>query len=86
MAIAKLIIEDLDIETGELKWHTEVEGAPALDDGHMTAAQVMMALIASEIDKPEFRRKMWDAVEKMVKDASGVEIMNPQSHPSRKAS
>jgi hypothetical protein len=85
MAIAKLIIEDLNVETGEVKWHTEIEGAPSVDDGQMTAAQVMAALIAAEIGKPEFRDKMWAAVEQMVKD-SGATIANPDFHPSRKAS
>lgn len=86
MAIAKLIIEDIDLASGEVSFRTEVEGAPSLDDGHMTAAQVMAAVLTQEINSPAFRRKMWDAVERSIKSAPGVSISNAQMSPNRKAS
>lgn len=64
MAIATLIIEDVDVLTGEVKISTKVEGS-LVDDGQMTAAELMVRVLVSEINTPAFRTKLWNSVEQM---------------------
>lgn len=64
MAIATLIIEDVDVVTGEVRIGSKIEGS-LVDDGQMTAAELMVRVLLSEINTPSFRAKMWAQVEQM---------------------
>jgi len=79
MAIATLIIEDVDIRIGEVKVSTNIEGS-LVDDGQMTAAEVMLRTLVAELQNPAFRVKMWATVEQMTAGTE-AKIANSEYKP-----
>lgn len=82
MAQATLTITDIDLDSGEVQIECSVEGSKT-DDGHMTAAEVMLRIIHAEVSSPEFRQRVWSEVEKMTTDKPGVSIANDQFAPQK---
>jgi hypothetical protein len=82
MAVATLIITDVDLEAGQVEVKCEVEGS-LIDDGQMTAAEVMIRVLHNEINNPTFRNKIWSEVAKMTADVPGVQIANDDQCPEK---
>lgn len=80
MAIATLKIEDIDLDSGEVQLTCLVEGSKT-DDNFMTAAEVMLRFIHTEINTPEFRNRLWAETAKLTADKDGVTIANDDQSP-----
>ncbi len=84
MAIAKLILEDVDVNTGEVSILTDIQGS-LVDDGQMTAAEVMLRVLLAEVNSPTFRAKVWAEIENLVSETPGASIANDDHNPNTKA-
>jgi hypothetical protein len=82
MAICTLKIEDVDIDTGEVSITVEVEGSK-VDDGHMTAAEVMIRVLNNDVHSPAFREKLWAEIAKMT-SGTNARIANDDQAPKKK--
>ena len=82
MAVATLKITDIDLDSGEVAISCEVEGSK-VDDGHMTAAEVMLRVLHAEVSSPAFKARVWSEIEKMTANQPGVEIANDQHNPRK---
>lgn len=80
MAIATLTIEDINLDTGEVKFSGDVEGSTT-DDGFMTASEVMLRFLLEEVQTVEFRNKLWSKIGHMTDGRQGCEISNLQHAP-----
>lgn len=80
MATATLTITDINLDTGEVQIEAGVEGS-MIDDGHMTAAEVMIRVLHKEVNSPAFRQRLWAEIANMTKDREGVEIANDDQAP-----
>ncbi len=81
MATAKLIINDVDLDTGKVEFDTEIEGS-LVDDGQMTAAEVMIRVLHGYVTTPEFKQRCWDQVQQMTEGREGVRIANENQAPT----
>lgn len=79
MAIATLTITDIDLDTGEVQIEAGVEGSK-VDDGHMTAAEVMIRVLHKEVNSAAFRQRLWAEIANMTKGTDAV-IANDDQAP-----
>lgn len=82
MAVATITITDIDLDTGQVQITCAVEGS-LVDDGQMTAAEVMIRVLDHEVKSPAFRNKVWAEVAKMTKGNEAVRIANDQHGPEQ---
>lgn len=81
MARAILTIEDTDIQTGQVKITIDVQDS-MIDDGRLTASEVMVRVLHTEIHTPEFREKLWKTISDMT-NGTAVEIANDDLAPQK---
>jgi hypothetical protein len=84
MALVRLILTDVDVDTGEVAISSEIEGS-LVDDGQMTAAELMARCLIEEINSDQFRSKMWRMVEDMIANKADIKFRNPAFNPNNKA-
>lgn len=82
MATAKMIITDIDLDTGEVRMDFEVEGSTT-DDGKMTAAEVMLRILHNEVTLPDFKNKVWAALHQIANERGGITITNDNMDPTK---
>lgn len=82
MAKATLTITDIDLDSGQVRIEADVTES-GVDDGHMTAAEVMLRVLHAEVTSTEFKNRVWAEVARMTAGKDGVSIANDAFAPQK---